>query len=99
LHHVRIAGGRAEALFTDEALEVLARGSGGVPRLMNQVGRQALTLAAEGESSQVDAEAALEALTRLGIDASASPAGDDKSGAADEGVDPSCRLFVSLRPA
>ncbi len=69
LHHVRVAGGRPERLFADEALELLARQTGGVPRLLNQTAHQALNLAAEAGSAQVDAEAALEALALLGLDA------------------------------
>lgn len=68
LHHVRVAGGRPERLFADEALELLARQTGGVPRLLNQAAHQALNLAAEAGSAQVDAEAAVEALALLGLD-------------------------------
>jgi type II secretory pathway predicted ATPase ExeA len=68
LHQARAAGARAQNLFGDEALEVLARGSGGVPRLLNQAAHQALTLAAAAGAPLVDAEAALEALTLLGLD-------------------------------
>ncbi len=67
LHHVRVAGGKAERLFADEALELLSRQTGGVPRLLNQAAHQALRLAAEGGTGQVDAEAALEALAMLGL--------------------------------
>lgn len=67
LHHVRIAGGRPERLFADEALELLARQTHGVPRLLNQAAHQALNLAVESDGSQVDAEAALEALSLLGL--------------------------------
>jgi type II secretory pathway predicted ATPase ExeA len=62
LHHVRSAGGRPERLFADEALELLSHQTRGVPRLLNQAAHQALNLAAEAGSAQVDAEAALEAL-------------------------------------
>jgi type II secretory pathway predicted ATPase ExeA len=72
LHHVRVAGGRPERLFADEALELLARQTGGVPRLLNLAAHQALNLAAEGGAAQVDAEAALEALALLGLDAEVS---------------------------
>jgi len=67
LHHVRIAGGRPERLFADEALELLSRQTHGVPRLLNQAAHQAINLAAEAGSAQVDAEAALEALAMLGL--------------------------------
>jgi general secretion pathway protein A len=68
-HHVRVAGGRPEALFDDTAMEILARGSRGLPRLLNQAAHQALTLAYQAELSRVDAEAALEALGRMGLEA------------------------------
>lgn len=67
LHHVRVAGGRPERLFADEALELLSRQTGGVPRLLNQAAHLALNLTVESDASQVDAEAALEALAQLGL--------------------------------
>jgi general secretion pathway protein A len=98
LHHVRVAGGRPESVFSDEALELLARGSGGVPRVLNQVARQSLTMAAEADAGQVDAEVALEALARFGLDTAASSE-DGKTVGAGADDDPSCRLFVSTQPA
>jgi type II secretory pathway predicted ATPase ExeA len=71
LHQVRAAGGRPGTLFTAEALELLARGGQGVPRLLNQAAHRALTLACESGATQVDAEAALEALTLLGLEVEA----------------------------
>jgi type II secretory pathway predicted ATPase ExeA len=68
LHHIRAAGGRPEAVIDEEALEVLARGSRGVPRLLNQAANQAFTLAAQAGVGRVDVEAALEALAMLGLD-------------------------------
>jgi type II secretory pathway predicted ATPase ExeA len=68
LHHVRFAGGKPTRIFSDEALELLARATGGVPRLLNQAAHQAMTLAAEAEAGEVDVEAALEALNQLGLD-------------------------------
>jgi len=67
LHHIRLAGGKAEAIFDEAALEVLARGARGIPRLLNQVGHQALLLANAADLERVDAEAALEALALLGL--------------------------------
>jgi type II secretory pathway predicted ATPase ExeA len=75
LHQARAAGARPQTLFSEEALEVLARGSGGVPRLLNQAAHQALSLAAAAGASMVDAEAALEALTLLGLDEETEEAG------------------------
>ena len=67
LHQTRSAGGRADELFSAEALEILARATGGVPRRLNQCADQALRLAHACGSSQVDAEAALEALAPFGM--------------------------------
>jgi general secretion pathway protein A len=68
LHHLRAVGAQPEAVFTEEAIEVLARGTQGIPRLLNQAATQALFLAQSAEAEQVDAEAALEALTALGLE-------------------------------
>jgi type II secretory pathway predicted ATPase ExeA len=67
LHQVRAAGGRPEAVLTDEAIEVLAGGARGVPRLLNQAAHQALALACAAGAPAVDAEAALEVLALLGL--------------------------------
>jgi general secretion pathway protein A len=66
-HHLRQAGGQPEKVIDEAALEVLARGCGGVPRRLNQAAHQALLLADAGELRSVDAEAALEALSLLGL--------------------------------
>ena len=71
IHQLRVAGARPEAVFADEALEVLAKACQGLPRILNQAAHQALLLTWQTESSRVDAEAALEALARLGIEAPA----------------------------
>jgi general secretion pathway protein A len=68
LHHVRLAGGRPENIWEDPAPEILARGTLGIPRLLNQAAHQALLLAHEAEMSRVDSEAALEALAILGLE-------------------------------
>ena len=67
LHQLRMAGGRPEKIIGDEALAIIARTTLGVPRLLNQAAHQALLLAQEMGATQVDAEAALEALTVLGM--------------------------------
>jgi type II secretory pathway predicted ATPase ExeA len=67
-HQVRVAGGRPEDVFTEEALELLARGTRGVPRLLNQAAHEALTLACSAGARPADAEAALEALALLGLE-------------------------------
>jgi type II secretory pathway predicted ATPase ExeA len=75
LHQLRASGGRPEAILTDEALEVLARASRGVLRLLNQAAHQALALAFTAGAEVVDAEAALEAVDSLGLSAEEAAAG------------------------
>lgn len=69
VHRLRAAGGRPEAVVTDEALTLLARSCQGVPRLLNQAAHAALTLAFQAGAEAVDAEAALEALAVVGLEA------------------------------
>ncbi len=69
LHHLRLAGGIPEKIIDEAGLEVLARGTKGIPRLLNQAGHQALLVADAGDLDLVDAEAALEALALLGQEA------------------------------
>jgi len=76
VHHLRAAGGRPEALITDEALQVLARGAQGTPRLLNQAAHHSFVLACEAGARQVDAEMVLEALALLGLEAGEPAAGD-----------------------
>ncbi len=68
LHHLRMATDRPERLISGEALELLARGTRGVPRLLNQAAHRSLTLAYQAGSSAVDAEAVTEALLALGLE-------------------------------
>jgi len=74
LHHLRIAGGRSEAIIDDVALEILAQGTHGIPRLLNSAGHQAIKLAHQAELHKIDAEAALEALAILGLDSDSAAA-------------------------
>jgi type II secretory pathway predicted ATPase ExeA len=74
VHQLRFAGARPEAVIADEALEIIAKSSRGVPRLLNQAAHQALALTCQVGAGRVDAEAALEALARLGLEA---PADDE----------------------
>jgi hypothetical protein len=67
LHQIRAAGGRPETIITDEAVELIARASRGVPRLINQSAHLALRLASAADAVVVDAEAAMEALAQLGL--------------------------------
>ncbi len=109
LHQLRVAGGKPESLFTSEALEMLARSTRGIPRLLNQAAHQALQLCDQLEAPCADVEVVLETLTGLGLvpvdhaeeSAAAAPpplaaAEADGEGADDEVL--ACRLF-SPRPA
>lgn len=68
VHHLRTAGGQAERIIADEALELIARQTHGIPRLLNQAVHQAMLFACEAGARQVDAEAALDALAILGLE-------------------------------
>jgi type II secretory pathway predicted ATPase ExeA len=73
LHHLRQAGARPEALIGDDALGLIARATGGLPRLLNQAANLALALTYQAGAGRVDAEGALEALARLGLEAEELP--------------------------
>jgi type II secretory pathway predicted ATPase ExeA len=64
---IRAVGGSPADVFSTEALEILARGSGGVARVLNQSAHRALSLACAAGEDLVDAEMALEALAGLGL--------------------------------
>lgn len=68
LHQVRRSGGRPEHLFGEDVLDIISHACQGVPRLLNRAAHLAFTLAAQNESQIVDAEAAVEAVSRLGLD-------------------------------
>jgi len=70
LHQVRVAGGKAEFLLPQETLEILARSTYGLPRLLNQAAHRAFSLACSAGSTVVDVEAAMEALSVLGLEVS-----------------------------
>jgi type II secretory pathway predicted ATPase ExeA len=98
LHHLRQAGGRAERILGLEALEVLGRHTGGVPRLLNQAASLSLRLAMEASAAEVDVEVALEALEQLGLGEEvlaerAVP--DEVLPLAAEENDEACRLFMA----
>jgi general secretion pathway protein A len=65
-HQVRRAAGRESALFGGESLELIARATQGVPRLINQLAHQALLLAADTQTEHVDVEIVIEVLNSLG---------------------------------
>lgn len=68
LHHLRTATDRPDKLLSQEALELLARGTRGVPRLLSQAAHRALTLAFLAGATMADAEAAMEAMLALGLE-------------------------------
>src|SRR5262249_8965698 len=68
---VTSAGGEPSRLFGEDVLDILTHAANGVPRILNQVAHAAFSLAAEAETDQVDSEAAVEAVTRLGLDPAA----------------------------
>lgn len=57
----------ADGRLDDEAAGLIAEHARGVPRLLNQAAAEAFRLAAEGGAEAVEVEAAVEALTRLGL--------------------------------
>ena len=61
------AGGEADELIDDEAVGLLADHARGSPRLLGQSAALAFALADEAGADAVDAEAVLEAVTRLGL--------------------------------
>jgi type II secretory pathway predicted ATPase ExeA len=65
-HHIRLAGGVAQRVLTDEGIDLLVHGTQGIPRLLNQAGHLALSLAAQ-VGMTVDAEVTMEALGALGL--------------------------------
>lgn len=98
LAHIRAAGGRAERIFGMETLEILARQTAGVPRLLNQAATLALRLAVEATAPEVDVEMALEALSQLGLgEEGAEVAPASGLGLEDAGLDDdaACRLFMA----
>jgi type II secretory pathway predicted ATPase ExeA len=110
LHHLRAAGADAGTILGDESLELLARNTHGVPRLLNQAAHQAMRLAAMAGTSEIDVEAVLEALTLLGlpgaVPASASeevllvdPAASSQAETPEEAPADPCRLFTPGRSA
>jgi type II secretory pathway predicted ATPase ExeA len=70
-HQITCAGGKPERLFGEDVLDILTHAGGGIPRVLNQAAHLAFVLADEAGQSRVDAEAAVEAVTRLGLDPAA----------------------------
>jgi type II secretory pathway predicted ATPase ExeA len=95
MHQIREAGGRPERIFGEDVLDILCHAANGIPRVLNQAAHLAFALADENEQSQVDAEAAVESITRLGLD----PVAEAESLAADEPVRMLPRTPEPIRPA
>jgi type II secretory pathway predicted ATPase ExeA len=73
-HQIRAAGGDPSAVFDeDDAAALLAGACGGVPRVLNHAAALAAELASAGGAGTIDVEAALEAVSRLGLAESAEP--------------------------
>ena len=70
-HQVAAAGGNPDKVFGEDVLDILAHAGQGLPRILNQAAHVAFVLADEAGQRQVDAEAAVEAVTRLGLDPAA----------------------------
>jgi general secretion pathway protein A len=67
LHQLRVAGAHVDSVISADAVALLARHTCGVPRLLNQAAAHSLSLAVAASSESIDVEAAMEALTALGI--------------------------------
>jgi TonB family protein len=61
-HHLKLAGYRGDALFTSDALKLIDSASQGVPRVINNLCFNALSLSRALKSSQVDVAVAREAI-------------------------------------
>lgn len=68
IHQVRIAGGKPDRLFGEDVLDILSHAANGIPRILNQAAHLSFMLAFQNELDHVDSEAAVEAITRLGLD-------------------------------
>ena len=98
LHHLRAAGGAAHDIIDDETLELIARLTGGVPRLLNQVMHHALRLSASMECPSVELECVLEALAAFGLaepEQAEAPAEPTFETPRPTPASPVCRLFVA----
>jgi general secretion pathway protein A len=67
LHQARRVCSRPEEMVTEEALQIIAQSSQGIPRLLNRLMLKSLNLAQAAGADVLDAEAALEALAQLGL--------------------------------
>jgi hypothetical protein len=65
-HRLQVAGGSIE-LFTPEAIDMIASASGGVPRNINMIGFNSLTLAYALEKQRVGSDEVAEVLRDLAL--------------------------------
>ena len=86
VHQLRSVGAVPEQIISDEALEIVARGARGIPRFLNRAAHQAFTLAHSAGETAVDAEAAMEALVRVGLAESGEQEADDGQILSEENV-------------
>jgi type II secretory pathway predicted ATPase ExeA len=91
-HQIRIAGGDPDKLFGEDVLDILTHASNGIPRLLNQSAHLAFTLSKENGIDHVDAEAAIEAITQLGLD----PIAAAEAAAVEAGEEPVRLVPVTL---
>lgn len=66
-HQLALAGRSLADVIDDDAVSLLTAACRGIPRLLNRSTMLAAELAASAEAETIDAEAALEALARLGL--------------------------------
>jgi type II secretory pathway predicted ATPase ExeA len=63
-HHLKLAG-RSDTLFSDDALSSIHQAGRGLPRMVNNLARQALVAAYANRSAIVDEKAARQAVTEM----------------------------------
>lgn len=64
-HRLKVAGYRGEPIFTNEAVQLIARHSHGIPRLINSICFNALSLGFAEERKQIDVDLITEAVQDL----------------------------------
>jgi len=67
-HRLKVAGYEGPELFTPAALRVIAEGSRGIPRVINNLCFNALSLGRARRQSQIDSKLVMEAATDLPMD-------------------------------
>jgi general secretion pathway protein A len=77
-HRLQVAGHRGSPLFTPGALELVAEASRGIPRLINNICFNALSLGCAMQKGQLDAAVVKEAARDLSMDSAAHPSGVQK---------------------